>query len=132
MSAVIHDVATLQLIIRNSKEAVEKELGPIISKTETGQTLNNFQYNTYLELIRGIMYNVPKNITMKDGDRWQDGPCQEEDMKCQFCRAVTLVSKSTYTPFSVHDIIGAPKVPVDEYLYCPKCRLMYKPKEEDE
>jgi hypothetical protein len=49
-------------------------------------------------------------------------------MKCKFCD-VKLISQVTYTPFSIHDIIGQEKPPVDEYLYCPECRLMYKPKE---
>jgi hypothetical protein len=46
-------------------------------------------------------------------------------MKCKFCK-VELVGKNTCTPFSMNDIMGGEKMPVDSYLHCPKCGLMYQ------
>lgn len=53
-----------QTLIRNAKEAVEKELGPLVAD---GQ-LQNLQYGTYLELIRGTFANMKKDVSITSKD----------------------------------------------------------------
>jgi hypothetical protein len=62
MNTDIIRVEALQRIIRNVKEAVEKELGPIWKPGE--EKLDTLSYQTYIELMRGIVQNLPKNFTI--------------------------------------------------------------------
>lgn len=74
MEHILLDVNVLRRIIRNAKEAVEKEVGQIVSEIPTDKPgvtkkeLNNVPYATFVEVLRGVLYNMPKEFNLKDNN----------------------------------------------------------------